>query len=112
MDKKTAEQLEFEAGRNNTEYKVEGIRDSAVYARESKTGQLLGLYYPVSWKSYLKDESTWEPASAVQHLWKLVSTFHKNHPIKLTATSPPIDLAPPMAKRTTSPNVNSKRKRG
>ena len=38
-------QLEFEAG-NNKEYKVDGIRDSAVYAKESAS-QLLGLYYLV-----------------------------------------------------------------
>ena len=112
VDEKTAEQLEFEAGGDNEEYEVEGIRNSAVYARESEVGHLPGLYYLVSWKGYPKDESTWEPASAVQHLRKLVSTFHKDHPDKPTATSPPIDLAPPMAKRTASPNVNGKRKRG
>ena len=91
---------------------MDSICDSAVYARESEAGHLLGLYYLVSWKGYPEDESTWEPASAVQHLRKLVSTFHKDHPDKPTATSPPIDLAPPMAKRTAPPNVNGKRKRG
>ena len=48
--------FEFEAG-NNKEYEVEGIWDSAVYARES-AGQLLGLYYLVLWKSYPKEENT------------------------------------------------------
>ena len=38
-------QLEFEAG-DNKEYEVNGIWDSAVYARES-AGQLPGLYYLV-----------------------------------------------------------------
>ena len=38
-------QLEFEAS-NDKEYEVDGIWDSAVYARES-AGQLLGLYYLV-----------------------------------------------------------------
>ena len=90
---------------------MEGIRDSAVYARESEAGHLPDFYYLVSSKSYPEDESTWEPVSAMQHLRKLVSTFHKNHPDKPTATSPPIDLAPPITKRTTLPNVNSKRKR-
>ena len=33
VDEKTAKQLEFEAGGNNKEYKVEGICDSAVYVR-------------------------------------------------------------------------------
>ena len=112
MDEKTAEQLEFKAGGNNEEYEMEGICDSAVYARESEAGHLPGLYYLVSWKGYPEDESTWEPASAVQHLRKLVSTFHKDHPNKLTATSLPIDLASPMAKHITPPNVNDKQKRG
>ena len=48
VDKKTAKQLEFEAGSNNEEYKVESICDSAIYARELETGHLVGLYYLVS----------------------------------------------------------------
>ena len=43
VDKKTAEQLEFEASGNNKEYKVEGICDSAVYTKESEVGHILGL---------------------------------------------------------------------
>ena len=39
------------------EYKVEAIRDSAVYARES-AGHLPGLYYLVSWKGYPEEENT------------------------------------------------------
>ena len=112
VDKKTAEQLEFEAGGNNEEYEVEGIYNSGVYARESEAGHLLGLYYFVSWKGYFEDESTLEPESAVQHLWKLVSTFYKDYPNKPTATFLPIDLAPPIAKCTALPNINGKRKRG
>ena len=112
MDEKIAKQLEFEAGGNNEEYEVENICDSAVYARELEVGHLPGLYYLVSWKSYSEDESTWEPASAVQHLRKLVNTFHKDHPNKPIATSLLIDLAPPMGKRTALPNVNGKQKRG
>ena len=39
-----ATQLDFEVG-NDEEYEVEGIRDSAVYAKESEAGHLpeLGL---------------------------------------------------------------------
>ena len=48
VDKKTAEQLEFETGSNNEEYKVEDICNSAVYAKESEAGHLPGLYYLVS----------------------------------------------------------------
>ena len=39
---------ELDAGNEGGEYKVEAIRDSAVYARESESGHLLGLYYLVS----------------------------------------------------------------
>ena len=88
---------EFEAGSDDEEYEVEGIRDSAVYAKESTTGHLPGLYYLVSWKGYPEEENTWEPASAVQHLRKLISTFHKDNPDKPTATSPPTDTAPLIA---------------
>ena len=38
--------FEFKAG-NNKEYEVDGILDSAVYARELATRQLSGLYYLV-----------------------------------------------------------------
>ncbi len=41
-------QLEFEGdGSDGEEYKVEAIRDSAVYAKKSE-GHLPGLYYLVS----------------------------------------------------------------
>ena len=43
----TTSQLEFEADDKGEEYEVEGIRDSAVYAKESG-GHLPGLYYLVS----------------------------------------------------------------
>ena len=48
--------FEFEAG-NDKEYEVDGIRDSAVYAREL-AGQLSGLYYLVLWKGYPEEENT------------------------------------------------------
>ena len=112
VDEKTAEQLEFEASGNNKEYEVEGIRNSAVYARKSEVGHLSSLYYLVSQKSYPEDESTWEPALAVYYLRKLVSIFHKDHSNKLIANFSPINMAPPMAKHTASPNVNDKRKCG
>ena len=94
---------ELDAGNEGSEYKVEAIWDSAVYARESKSGHLPGLYYLVSWKGYLEEENTWEPYSAVQHLRKLISSFHKDHPDKPTATSEAIDTAPPMARPTIKP---------
>ena len=59
--------FKFEAS-DNKEYKVDGIWDSVVYARESATGQLPGLYYLVLWKGYFEEENTWEPALAIQQL--------------------------------------------
>ena len=105
-------ELEFDTG-DNKEYEVEPIIDSAVYAKEAE-GHLSGLYYLVSWKGYPEEESTWEPSSIVIHLWKIISTFNKNHPEKLTATSPPLDSAPPMAKPSVKPPVkpSAKQKRG
>ena len=106
-------QMEFDADDDESgEYEVEAIWDSAVYVRESESGHLLGFYYLVSWKGYLEEENTWEPASAVQHLRKLISSFHKDHPDKPTATSPAIDTAPPMARLTVTPTEPFKRKRG
>ena len=47
MDKKVR-QVEFEAGNNySREYKMEAIRNSAVYVKESKSAYLSGLYYLV-----------------------------------------------------------------
>ena len=50
---------ELDAGDNEgDEYKIEVFCDSAVYARESKTGYLPRLYYLFSWKDYPKEENT------------------------------------------------------
>ena len=49
---------ELDAGNDSREYKVEAIWDSAVYARESESGHLLGLYYLVSWQGYPEEENT------------------------------------------------------
>ena len=87
---------EFDAG-DNKEYEVEAIKDSAIYTKKAE-GQLAGLYYLVSWKEYQEEESTREPSSAVMHYQKMISTFLKDHPKKLTATFSPLNFAPPMAK--------------
>ena len=60
-------QLEFEAG-GDKEYKVDSIRNSAVYTKELTTKQLPELYSLVLWKSYFKEENIWEPTLAIQHL--------------------------------------------
>ena len=108
----TMSQLEFHDD-GDEEYEVEAIGDSPIYAKESENGHLPGLYYLVSWKGYPEEENTWEPASAVKYLRRLLSTFHKEHSEKQTATSPPVDMAPPTARPTVKPGVrNIKQKRG
>ncbi len=106
-------QLEFEGNidGDGEEYKVEAIRDSAVYARESE-GHLPGLYYLVSWKGYPEEENTWKPASAIQQLQRLVSTFYKEHPKKSTTTTTPVNSAQPMVKPAVKPVSANKQKRG
>ncbi len=91
-------ELEFEAG-GNKEYEVEAIIDSAVYGQQVNN-QMPGLYYLVLSKGYPEEENTWEPSLAVIHLRKLINTFYKEHPEKPTATSLPLDSAPPMARLT------------
>ena len=104
--------VELDTGDESGEYKVETIRDIAIYARESKSDHLLGLYYLVLWKRYPKEENTWELASVIQHLKKLINLFYKNHPDKPTATFLAIDTAPPMARPTVKPAEPLKRKQG
>ena len=98
MDEKV---MELEFG-NTEEYKVETIWDSAVYANETK-GHLPGLYYLVAWKRYCKQENTEKLLSAIQHLKKLTSFFHKKHLKESTTTFPPIDFAPPMTRLIIKP---------
>ena len=65
VDKKVR-QIKFNAGNNDSgEYKVETIRNSAIYARESELGHLPSFYYLISWKRYLEEENIWEPALVV-----------------------------------------------
>ncbi len=99
---------EFEAG-DNKEYEVKAIINSAVYGQQANNSQILVLYYFVLWKSYPEEENPWEPSSVVIHLQKLISTFHKEHPEKSTATSPPQDSAPPMARPTILKKPKQKR---
>ncbi len=99
-------QTKFDADNNNNgEYKVEAIGDSTLYVIKSKSGYLPGLYYLNFWKTYTKEENTWEPVSAIQLLGKLISSFYKNHLDKPTAIFNTIDTAPPRVKSTIRPTA-------
>ena len=56
--------FEFETS-DDKEYEIDGIWDSLVYARESVTEQLPGLYYLVLSKNYPEEKNTLEPTSAI-----------------------------------------------
>ena len=86
------------------EYKVEAIRDSAVYVTKS-ISYLAALYYLVFWKSYLEEKNICEPASIIQHLRKLISSFYKNYPNKPTAISKTINTTPTMSRPTIKPTT-------
>ena len=105
---------ELDASDDSKEYEVEAIWDSAVYTMELESDHLPKLYYLVAWKGYPEEQNIWEPVSAIQHLKKLISSFHKDHLEKPTATSLPVNSAPPMARPTVKPTAKSttKRKRG
>ena len=56
MDQALIEPEKFET-RDNKEYEVKTIIDSTVYGQQANN-QILGLYYFILWKSYLKKENT------------------------------------------------------
>ena len=87
-------------------YKVRAICDSAVYARKLE-GYLLGLYYLIFWKSYLKERNNTEPYSVVWHLKRLICLFHKNHLDKLIAIFKAINIISLMARPTIKPITKS-----
>lgn len=103
VDKATS-QLKLKDDDKSKEYEIEAIFNSTVYARESKSDYLPSLYYLVLWKSYSKEDNPWELVLVIQYLRRLLSTFHKKHPKKSTATLPPVNLTPP----TTKPIVKHK----
>lgn len=110
--------LEFyngkENSRNRKKYEIKAICNSATYTKASEKSQLLGFYYLVSWKNYPEEENSWESVSAIQHLWKLITTFYKEHSKKPTTTSPPINTALLLAKSIAKPPTKTliKQKRG
>ena len=70
-------QPEFEDNNIGEEYEIEVISNRAVYAKELESDQLPSLYYLIFWKDFLKEEKSWELASAIQCLRRLVNSFHK-----------------------------------
>ena len=97
VDKKVTK-LEFEAGKKK-DYEMKTIRDSVVYVNKPG-GYLPGLCNLVIWKKYLKEENTWKPLYAVQHLKKLINSFYKTNPEKPIAIFLPINFIPPMVRPT------------
>ena len=97
---------ELDAGNNKGgKYKVKAIWDSAVYVKKSESSYLPGLYYLVFWKSYLEKQNTWELASVIQHLRKLISLFQKDYFNKSTAIFEAIDIALLIGKQTIRPTA-------
>lgn len=93
-------QLEFNSGNrgNIVLYKIKALRNSVVYAKELLKGYLSDLNNLVSWNSYTKRKNTQESMSAIQHLKKMLSEFHKIYPNKLTAISFLINSRPTMGR--------------
>ena len=112
VDRQKTWQLEFEDNVKGKEYKVKAICNNTVYVKKSESGQLLGLYYLISQKSFSDEKHTWELALAIQHLWRLISTSHKDNLNKPTAISSPINTALLIARPIIKPRAqNNKQKR-
>ena len=93
--------FKFKAG-NNEKYKVDGIWDSIVFAKESITGQLPKLNYLVLWKGYSETKNTWEPALVIQLLWRLTTIYNKNNFKKPTPIFFLIHITLPIARLITA----------
>lgn len=98
MDKNTT-QTKFHIG-NKKKFEVEQVEDSAVYARES-AGRFPRLHNLILWKTYCKEENTWKPVFAMQHLQKYISIFHKDYSEKLIVTLFLVNTAPSKTRPTT-----------
>ena len=98
------------SNKNSEKYKVEIIWESAIYANVFESGHLPGLDYLVIWKNYSEEKNIWKLLSIVQYLKKLISSFYKDYLERPTATSPPINSTPLIARPTVKPTT--KRKQG
>ena len=57
VDKNNIRKLDIN-NNESSKYKIKAVWNSAVYAKKSESDYLPGLYYLVSWKSYLKKKTT------------------------------------------------------
>jgi hypothetical protein len=63
------------------EYEVKEILDSKILGRK--------VWYQVDWVGYGPEERTWEPAENLTHSEKLVTAYHRRHPIRPFAADIP-----------------------
>lgn len=102
--------LEFDEGnRKSEEYKVKAIYNSHIYAKELED-HLPGVYCLVLCKNHPEEKNTWKPVLTIQHLQRLITTFHKEHLEKSTATFLPVDSDPSMARHMIKLNKTSSTK--
>ena len=79
-----------------------------IYITKFKVSYLLGFYYLISLKDYLKNKSICKPISIMQYLQKLVNFFYKDHFNKPIITFLPIGSTFPITKYIVLSNINSK----
>ena len=90
----------------NTRLKAFWIARSTPRSQKLATYQASTICSPGSAIQRMKVRGT-RPA-AIKHLRKIAKAYHEDNPTKSTATSPPIDTAPPMAKPTVKPKGKRK----
>ena len=54
------------------EWNVEYVKNSKVVRKK--------LYFLVKWEGYPQEESSWEPASNLQHAEEAIEDFYRKHP--------------------------------
>lgn len=74
------------------------MTDDIVYVCKVVENQLPGLYYLISWNSYLRAKNTQELNSAMMNPCNMIHTFHKNYSKKSIARFLSINFALSLAK--------------
>lgn len=100
-------ELEFDIGEDK-KYRVETIKNNAVFSNAVAEDQSSKLHFLLFWKSYLEKEDIWEPTLVVIYLWKMIGMIHKNHPKKPIATFPPFDSVLSIVKPVVQPIIKCK----